>query len=228
MNTRLKTALAALLLAAAACHAPAPTPAAASPVTARYVEARSAAVFAGPCHVNGEYDSQGRDAVVGLRVDAGRWQGQDLAGVQLVACVSSPANLAEAAPRRTTLWLDAGLDPARREAAAGWLAATHGAALGEVELRAAPVAVRLEGEAYSIDVPGVCTLQGRLLPDRACCSMPEAVWYGPVLPGARDLVVGHSEVCSVAGGPVAGGAANGGPVAWTFQRQNNALAGSLQ
>jgi hypothetical protein len=217
MNTSATAALAALLLAAG-CRSPGPDPAPEAPVSARYVEARSAAVFAGPCHVNGEYDSQGRDAVVGLRVDAGRWQGQDLAGVQLVACVSSPANLAEDAPRRTTLWLDAGLDPALREAAAGWLAATHGAALGEVELRAATVAVRLEGEAYAIEVPGVCAVQGRLLADRACCSMPEAVWYGPVLPGARDLVVGHSEACTVAGGPVA----------WTFQRQNNALAGSLR
>jgi hypothetical protein len=210
-------ALVALLLAAG-CHAPAAPPAADTPVSARYVEVRSAAVFAGPCHVNGEYDSQGRDAVVGLRVVAGRWQGHDLAGVQLVACVSSPSNLAEAAPRRTTLWLDVGLDPARREAAAGWLAATHGAALGQVELREAAVEVRLDGEAYAIEVPGVCAVQGLLLPNRACCSMPEAVWYGPVLPGARDLVVGHSDACAV----------TGGPVAWTFQRQNNALAGSLR
>jgi hypothetical protein len=217
MNTRSPAVLAALLLAAG-CQVTAPTPAADPPISARYVEARSAAVFAGPCHVNGEYDSQGRDAVVGLRVDAGRWQGQDLAGVQLVACISSPSNLAEAAPRRTTLWLDASLDPARREAAAGWLAATHGAALGQVELREAAVEVHFDGEAYAIEVPGACSVQGRLLPDRACCSMPEAVWYGPVLPGAQALVVGHSDACAV----------TGGPVAWTFQRQNNALAGSLR
>lgn len=207
----MKTAAALSLLLAACAAAPD------APVTARYVEARSAAVFAGPCHVNGEYDSQGRDALVGLRVESGAWDGQDLAGVELVAAVSSGANLAQGAPRRATLWVDAGGDAARARAAAAWLAAAHGAALGALDVRTAEVAVELDGERYRVEVPGACRLEGGLLPDRACCSMPEAVWYGPVLPAAGELVVGHSEACRVEG-----------PGAWTYQRQNNALVGTLR
>lgn len=205
-------AAAALSLLLAACAA-APD----APVSARYVEARSAAVFAGPCHVNGEYDSQGRDALVGLRVESGTWDGQDLAGVELVAAVGSDRNLAQGAPRRATLWVDAGGDGPRAAAAAAWLAATHGAALGAIELRTAEAVVEVDGERYRVEVPGVCQLQGELLADRACCSMPEALWYGPVLPAAGGLVVGHSEACRVEG-----------PGAWTYQRQNNALVGSLR
>src|SRR5678809_291354 len=60
-----------------------------------YVEVRTASVFAGACHYNGEVTTTGRDAMMAWSVSSGKWQGVDLAGVRAVAIVSSDANLAE-------------------------------------------------------------------------------------------------------------------------------------
>src|SRR5256886_12382406 len=69
-------------------------------VTGDYVEVRTASVFAGACHYNGELVTTGRDAVMAWHVTAGEWQGVDLAGVRAVAGVSADANLARAPARR--------------------------------------------------------------------------------------------------------------------------------
>jgi hypothetical protein len=184
-----------------------------SEVSGLYVEARSASVFAGPCHVNGEYDLQGRQALLGFRIEGGAWQGTDLSGVQLAAAVRSEENLAEGAPRSTTVWLDEDLEPERREAALGWLRATHGEDLGPIEVAGASAAVAVDGERFSVDVEGVCQLQGSLLADRSCCTMPESVWYQPVA-AVSDVIVGQSEVCRFEGQP-----------AWSYQQQNNVFVG---
>src|SRR4051794_12082537 len=82
-------------------------PAAASEVTGRYIEARTASVFAGACHYGGEVVTRGRDAVLGFAIDHGRADGVDLAGVRAMAVVSSDENLAAAdAPRRSIVVVD--------------------------------------------------------------------------------------------------------------------------
>jgi hypothetical protein len=187
------------------CEAPTPG----TEVSGYYVEARSASVFAGPCHVNGEYDLQGRQALLGFHIERGAWQGTDLSGVQLAAGVRSSENLAEGTPRETTVWLDPALAPARREAALGWLKAKHGDALGTIDVAAAGTELTVDGERFALDVAGVGRLAGSLLADRSCCSMPESVWYEPVA-SVHDAIVGQSEVCRVDAAP-----------AWSYQQQNN-------
>src|SRR5918997_5447246 len=72
-----------------------------------YVEARTASVFAGACHYNGELTTAGREAVLAWNVTAGSWDGVDLAGVRALAVVSADANLSEArAARRAELIID--------------------------------------------------------------------------------------------------------------------------
>src|SRR6185503_18474413 len=60
-----------------------------------YVEVRTASVFAGACHYNGEVVTTGRDAMMAWKVTSGKWQGIDLSGVRVLAVVSADANLAE-------------------------------------------------------------------------------------------------------------------------------------
>ena len=60
-----------------------------------YVEVRTASVFAGACHYNGEVVTTGRDAMMAWNVTSGKWQGVDLTGVRAMAIVSSDANLSE-------------------------------------------------------------------------------------------------------------------------------------
>src|SRR5258707_3550473 len=60
-----------------------------------YVEVRTASVFAGACHYNGEVTTTGRDAMMAWNVTSGKWQGVDLTGVRAMAIVRSDANLAD-------------------------------------------------------------------------------------------------------------------------------------
>src|SRR5882724_13212725 len=60
-----------------------------------YVEVRTASVFAGACHFNGEVTTTGRDAMMAWNVTSGKWQGVDLAGVRVMAIVSAGANLSD-------------------------------------------------------------------------------------------------------------------------------------
>src|SRR4029434_3240044 len=65
------------------------------PVKGDYVEVRTASVFAGACHYNGELTTSGREALMAWNVKSGQWHGVDLAGVRVLAIVSSAENLSQ-------------------------------------------------------------------------------------------------------------------------------------
>src|SRR5215218_10668157 len=65
-----------------------------------YVEVRTASVFAGACHYNGEVVTAGRDAMMAWNVTSGKWKGVDISGVRAVAIVNSYANLSEESAAR--------------------------------------------------------------------------------------------------------------------------------
>src|SRR5678815_1259238 len=72
-----------------------------------YVEVRTASVFAGACHYNGEVVTTGRDAMMAWNVTSGKWQDVDLSGVRVLAIVSSDANLGESnAARQSEIIID--------------------------------------------------------------------------------------------------------------------------
>src|SRR5205809_7304235 len=72
-----------------------------------YVEVRTASVFAGACHYNGEVTTTGRDALMAWNVTSGSWDGVDLKGVRAIAVVSADDNLSNAqAGRRSELIID--------------------------------------------------------------------------------------------------------------------------
>src|SRR6266436_3727351 len=60
-----------------------------------YVEVRTASVFAGACHYNGEVMTSGRDALMAWNVSSGQWQGVDLPGVRVLAIVSADSKLSD-------------------------------------------------------------------------------------------------------------------------------------
>jgi len=162
----------------------------ATSVAGDYVEVRTASVFAGACHYNGELMTTGRDAVMAWRVTAGAWRGTDLAGVSAVAVVSADANLADAqAARRTEVVVDSAASEAQAEAMAAALKSKFGATLGHVILvRRAPVTFERDAESYSVSVPNVAELTVRAMPNHECCKMPQLVWYNPLVPVAGRRV----------------------------------------
>src|SRR5256885_14481546 len=72
-----------------------------------YVEVRTASVFAGACHFNGEVVTAGREAIMAWSFSAGAWHGTNLAGVRAIAVVNSDENLLnQNAARRSEIILD--------------------------------------------------------------------------------------------------------------------------
>jgi hypothetical protein len=146
-----------------------------------YVEARTAAVFAGACHYGSQFSTQGREALLAWRFEGGAHQGVELDGVELAVAVSAAENLdLAAAPRVSVVFLDpeAGTDVER--AVLGWLRARHTPTIGTLlGVERVPVEVSLQGEEFRVRVGTEIELAGASLPERACCRMPYDVWYRP-------------------------------------------------
>ena len=99
----------------------------------RYVEARTASVYAGACHYGGEVVTDGREALLAWSFAAGSFRGVDLAGLTLAALVVDDANLALAGTsRRSVVYTPASADGLQRDALLGWARAQHGDLLGDV------------------------------------------------------------------------------------------------
>lgn len=159
------------------------------PCAGSFVEARTASVYAGACHYNSEFVTSGRDALCAWRIESGVFGGIDLSGVSIALVVTSDANLDTGAPRRSTIHVDASLAPERAAAAVRWLATTRAGLVGEVVgVCSTPLHVAFDGDDYSVRADGRFELEGRALPDRACCAMPQNVWYAPLDAVERRLV----------------------------------------
>jgi hypothetical protein len=161
----------------------------------RYVEARTASVFAGACHFGGEATTAGREALLAWHFEGGEHAGVALAGVDAALVVAGDANLAEpGAARRSVLYVSERATAAQREAVRALLAGAFAAQLGElVATLSVPLDVAFDAETYRVASPGHFVLRGALLPDRACCRMPFQVWYTPFAPVASAVVGANSE-----------------------------------
>src|SRR2546421_9883587 len=65
----------------------------AAKITGDYVEARTASVFAGACHYNGELVTTGRDAILAWSFTSGLCNGADLTGLRAMAAVTCDQSL---------------------------------------------------------------------------------------------------------------------------------------
>lgn len=163
------------------CCSSKPETCAESAIAGRYVEARTASVYAGACHYNSELVNAGREAVYAWKIEKGSFGGTSLAGVDVVAAVGCEENLAVAkAPRKSVLYVDRHTSPKQREMALAWVRSQHMDSLGEVVgIESTDLQVDSDGERYHVRAGDVIALDGIAMPDRACCKMPFNVWYEP-------------------------------------------------
>jgi hypothetical protein len=177
----------------------------------RYVEARTASVFAGACHYNGEFTTRGRSAVLAWSFEEGSWQGESLVGVRIAAAVAGRENLAQAdsetGVRRSVIYLADDVPLERAQAALALIRQRHASALGVViAVERVPLTLAFRGDQYDLAIPEVLELRGEVMPDRACCKMPLNVWYDPFvtldrrLVGCSELFVVHAPVTRHTGG----------------------------
>lgn len=222
--------LAAPLSAAVPRATPAATPTAASTasstpsaVRGQYVEARTASVFAGACHYNGERVTEGRSAVLAWDIQGGTFDGVDLTGVKLMAVVSGEQNLADAdAGRRTEIVVDAGDkdgQAARVAAAVAWAKAKCGDQLGTiVSAKAGRVTARRDSGETLMSAAGFASIDVRPMPDKGCCAQPHLVWYTPIMP-IDDRRVGYTQAAGYAAGRVGD--------TWQRSDENSAIYGTF-
>ena len=189
-------------------------------ISGDYVEARTASVFAGACHFNGEVVTTGRDAVMAWNVKSGKWQGTDLAGVRAAAVVSSDENLIEtSAVRRAEIVVDSQATEAQASAMVEALKTKYGSTLGKVvAVRRAPIEFQHEGREYTVKAQNFATLSVESMPNDECCRMPNLVWYSPLAP-LSNRKVGYTAKASYAGGVVGSG--------WQREGENSAFYGSF-
>jgi hypothetical protein len=161
------------------------TPKSVSHLGGDYVEARTASVFAGPCHFNGELVTTGNDAVMAWQFDS---------GVRVMAVVSCDANLANAeASRRSEIIVDNSAGPAATAAAVNAILSHEASSLGKlVAIRQEKISFHHAQGQYEVEGAGFASLTVDALPDGECCKQPNLVWYTP-LAHLTGRMVGYTE-----------------------------------
>jgi hypothetical protein len=187
-------------------------------VTGDYVEARTASVFAGACHYNGELVTTGNDAVLAWNIRHGEWKGTDLAGVRAIAVVSGDTNLSHnESARRSEIVIDGATSSTQLNAAVEALKSKYQTTLGEIaSVRQAPIKFQHENKRFSVASANFAELSIEALPNDDCCKMPNLVWYAPFVQ-LETRKVGYTEKASFAGGIVGG--------AWQRSDENSAFYG---
>jgi hypothetical protein len=173
-------------------------------ITGDYVEARTASVFAGACHYNGELVTEGRDAILAWNISRGSWRGVDLTGVRAMAAVSSEQNLGdEHAVRRTELVVDPSASDAQAAAVADWLRSFDSAQLGAIipAHRRAAISFRHEDGQYLVHADGYAEMTVQPMPNNECCTQPHLVWYTPLMP-LEHRKVGYTQSANYIAGTV--------------------------
>jgi len=184
-----------------------------------YVEVRTASVFAGACHYNGEVVTAGRDAMMAWNVTSGKWQGVDLSGVRAVAIVSSYANLSEEnAARQSEVIIDSAASSTQSDAMLNALKEKYAASLGKiVEVRHATISFEHKGRAYTVTADDA-TINVEAMPNDLCCKMPNLVWYAPLV-GLENRKVGYTSRASYSGHRVTD--------PWSRSGENSAFYGTF-
>ena len=184
-----------------------------------YVEVRTASVFAGACHYNGEVVTTGRDAMMAWNVTSGKWQGVDLSGVRAMAIVTADANLSDdQAARSSELIIDARATDAQSHAMLAALKTKYAAALGNVvTVRSAAISFDRNGRSYLVKADDA-TIDVEAMPNDLCCKMPNLVWYSPLV-GLENRKVGYTIRAGYSGKTI------GTP--WSRSGENSAFYGSF-
>ena len=184
-----------------------------------YVEVRTASVFAGACHYNGEVVTTGRDAMMAWNVTSGKWQGVDLTGVSVLAIVSADANLAEGnAARQSEIIIDSNASRTQALAMINALKEKYAASLGKVvEVRSAPITFERNGRTYAV-MTNEAAINVEAMPNDLCCKMPNLVWYTPLV-GLENRKVGYTSKALYSGKVV------GEP--WSRSGENSAFYGTF-
>lgn len=191
-----------------------------STLKGEYVEVRTASVFAGACHYNGEFTTTGRDALMAWNVSSGEWRGVNLTGVRVVAIVSADANLSDnKVVRRSEIIIGEGATDSQSRAILEALRSRYQSSLGKIiSVKRRPLSFEHEGKTYSVSAEGLAAINIEALPNDECCKMPHLVWYAPLVP-IENRKVGYTTRALYSGEAVCD--------PWQRSGENSAFYGSF-
>ena len=184
-----------------------------------YVEVRTASVFAGACHYNGEVTTTGREAMMAWSVTSGKWQDVDLRGVRVLAVVSSESNLSDKdSARQSEVIIDSSATRTQAMAMMNALKEKYAASLGRiVTVRTAPITFVRSGRTFAVATDDAAiNVEG--MPNDLCCKMPNLVWYTPLV-GLENRKVGYTSQARYAGTLVSD--------SWERSGENSAFYGTF-
>lgn len=183
-----------------------------------YVEVRTASVFAGACHYNGEVVTTGRDAMMAWNVTSGKWQNVDLSGVRAMAIVTSEANLSDNAVRSSEIIIDSQASNEQSQAMIAALKLKYANTLGNVvTVRTAPIKFDHSGRIYNVAADDA-SINVEAMPNDRCCKMPNLVWYKPLV-GLENRKVGYTVKATYSGKVITS--------PWSRSGENSAFYGSF-
>ena len=188
-------------------------------ITGDYVEARTASVFAGACHYNGELVTTGRDAIAAWSFTGGSYNGTDLSGVRAMAAVSSEQSLGLEGTRKAELIVDTHATDAQANAARDLIQSKCGDRIGKiVSLRRAPVTFTHTTKDFAVKADGIAELTVQPMPNNECCAQPNLVWYAPLSP-IEGRKVGYTLTASYTAGTIGD--------RWQREGENSAFYGTF-
>lgn len=157
-----------------------------------YIEARSASVYAGPCHYSNEFVTEGRNATMAWRFASGAWNGVELSGLSAVAVVTANDNLSQdEKSRRSVLYLDARANAGQTAAMRDLFAKKFASTLGKVTAtRAVATQVSNNGLDFSVRAGEAVSLDVNRYPCKHC-TQDAQIWYQP-LAAADNVIVGKT------------------------------------
>ncbi len=184
-----------------------------------YVEVRTASVFAGACHYNGEVITTGRDALMAWNVTSGKWQGVDLSGVRVMAIISADENLSDSnAARQSEIIIDSQASRAQALAMINALKEKYAASLGNiVAVKTAPITFARNGRTFAV-ATNEAAINVEAMPNDLCCKMPNLVWYKPLV-GLENRKVGYTSKALYSGSAIS--------EPWSRSGENSAFYGSF-
>ena len=119
-------------------------------ISGNYIEARTADVYTGPCFANGEAEINGKEAVLGWKINNGAWKGVNIAGLGVVGVIRAQHTIGNVhVPSNSgiaVLIVDSRANAEQREALIAFAKSQGGPLMQNVvKVLSAPVDLTIEG-----------------------------------------------------------------------------------
>ncbi len=159
-------------------------------ITGDYIEARTASVFCGACHYNGELMTTGNDALLAWNFSGGTYHGVSLKGLRAMAAITCAENLSlHDTGHKTQLIIDTAATSEQAAAVTALLQEKCGTELGQiVQTTRAPISFTHNETGYIASSDSIAQLTVSYRTDNGCCVMPGLVWYTPISPIDHRMV----------------------------------------